>query len=58
MKSTDDTQLLNMLHSHRQHTAVIHCHVTQRNISIHFVLSAKARQTAIFKKLTVHMDCL
>ena len=51
MKSTVDTQLLNMLHSYQQLTAAIYlyqclCHVTQRNISIHFVLLATAGHTA------------
>jgi len=48
MKSTGDTQLLN---SPQQHTAAIHiyhclCHVTKRNISLHFVLPNTAGHTA------------
>ena len=35
------------------------CHVTQRNISIHFVLPATASHTATLEtKLTVYTDCL
>jgi len=49
MKSTVVTQFLNMLHSHQQHTTTIYicyCHVTERNISIHFVQPATAGHTA------------
>jgi len=59
MKSTVDTYLLNMLHSHQQNRAAIVSHVTQRNISIQFVLPATGGHTATNQtKLRVHIDCL
>jgi hypothetical protein len=64
MKSIVDTQLLNLLHTHQQHTAAMYifhslCHVTQMNISKHFVLPATASHTATLEtKLTVHTECL
>jgi len=62
MKSTVDTQLLNILYSHQQHSSHMYqclCHVTQRNISKHFVMSATAGHTTTLQtKLTVHTDCL
>ena len=46
-----------MLHSYEQHTAAIYiyrclCHVTQRNISIHFVLPATAGHNATLQYAT------
>jgi len=52
MKLTADTQLLNTLHSHQQHAAASVCHVTQWDISIHFVLPATAGHTATLQYAT------
>jgi len=50
MKSTVETELLNMLRSPQQHTAAIFISVSvscdTKNISIHFVLPATAGHTA------------